>query len=534
MSFDFVPFQIGPALLEWAKVCAGMLGIVLAISMFISLLYRGPAGIVAVFRHLAEGVIDTVRLSPRRVLAVAQLTYREAVRRKALLVFVIFGLLIMFAGWFMSNTTRRADLQVVVYISFVLRAVSWLILPVVLLLACWGLPADIKARSLHTVVTKPVRRNEIVLGRILGFIGVGTLVLGVMSAVGYVWILRYVPDSSLLVSRVPIFCEYDKFQAFDREGNPGGVNVGDIWEHREYIEGATQARATWVFDNVTPAVLNEDGNLHLESSFEAFRTHKGTIDRGLLCQFYFINKEKDLVVQPIRPFEVGEFRETVNAINPKIRYTDEQGQQREVDLFEDLVQNGKLQVDVQCVDPGQFLGVARPDLFIRPPDRPFYVGYTKAIIGIWLMTTLIIVLSVTASTIVKGPVATLLTLTFIVVGLGFRDTISKLLDVNVEGGGPFEAWYRLFMHMNPTTPIENPIVKQVVEIGDAGAINMVWLFQHIIPDFGVYFMSPWVANGFDVDWSSAMLPAIATTLGYLLPCLVIGYFCLKLRELESK
>jgi hypothetical protein len=47
-------------------------------------------------------------------------------------------------------------------------------------------------------------------------------------------------------------------------------------------------------------------------------------------------------------------------------------------------------------------------------------------------------------------------------------------------------------------------------------------------------MSPYVANGFDVDWNAAMLPSIAVTLAYLVPCLIIGYYSLKLRELESK
>jgi hypothetical protein len=47
-------------------------------------------------------------------------------------------------------------------------------------------------------------------------------------------------------------------------------------------------------------------------------------------------------------------------------------------------------------------------------------------------------------------------------------------------------------------------------------------------------MSPYVANGFDVPWSAALLPSLAMTLAYLLPCLLIGYYSLTLRELESK
>ena len=47
-------------------------------------------------------------------------------------------------------------------------------------------------------------------------------------------------------------------------------------------------------------------------------------------------------------------------------------------------------------------------------------------------------------------------------------------------------------------------------------------------------MTPFVANGFDVPWNYSLLPAIATTAAFVLPCLILGYFCLQWRELEAK
>ncbi len=38
---------------------------------------------------------------------------------------------------------------------------------------------------MHTVVTKPVRRLEIVIGRMLGFSCIASLVLGLMSVIGF-------------------------------------------------------------------------------------------------------------------------------------------------------------------------------------------------------------------------------------------------------------------------------------------------------------------------------------------------------------
>ena len=120
-------------------------------------------------RQLYEGLRDIAELSLRRIWAIAMLTFREAIRRKALLVFGIFAVLFMFGSWFLTSADEKADIQIERHVVFVFTAVSWLVLPVVLMLACWGIPEDIKARSLHTVVTKPARRVEVVLGRMLGF-----------------------------------------------------------------------------------------------------------------------------------------------------------------------------------------------------------------------------------------------------------------------------------------------------------------------------------------------------------------------------
>ena len=196
MTFDPIPYQLLPtdgdvgALLHWAIVVFSCLGIVLVISMLTSLGVWGVAGVGSVGRQLSEGLADTFGLSLRRTWALARLTFIEAIRRKSLLVFVVFALLFMFAGWFLSDTNPRADLQVKVYVSFVLTVISWLILPVMLLLSCWSLPEDIKSRTLHTVVTKPARKNEIVLGRMLGFVLIGTVIVSIMGGVGYIWINR--------------------------------------------------------------------------------------------------------------------------------------------------------------------------------------------------------------------------------------------------------------------------------------------------------------------------------------------------------
>ena len=115
MTFDPVPFDLGPAVVHWLLVVGSVAGIALVLSLVAAVFGGGRprlfGTISSVVRGVTEGVSDFIHLSPRRVWAIATLTWKEAYRRKALLVFVIFALLFMFGGWFLSDTKLLADVQ---------------------------------------------------------------------------------------------------------------------------------------------------------------------------------------------------------------------------------------------------------------------------------------------------------------------------------------------------------------------------------------------------------------------------------------
>ncbi|MFG0332754.1 MAG: ABC transporter permease [Maioricimonas sp. JB049] len=553
MSFDVSSFELGPALLQWLAVVAVCAVVATIVGFGIALLGGGTRGAAYFADALRRGVVDLTRLSWQRIAALATLTVREAFRKKTLYIFAVFILLFMFAGWFLQG--QDLDKPAKPYVSFVLTSIRWILIPVAILLACWGLPADIKDRSLHTVVTKPVRRSEIVIGRILGYSVVTSLVLAIMSVVGYVWIQRAVPPRAQgqLISRVPV---YGDMTILDRNGEPGGgVNVGDIWEFRGYIEGNTRARGVYQFENLNVDELKENDQLKLEYKFEAFRTHKGQIGEGIHFRLTLVDEDKGLrVPYPARgDLEIQEFAgETIERdakpvieIPRQLTYLqaadDESSRPREttVDLFDDLMADGNLVVEVSCEDSGQYLGMAQPDLFIRMPDNSFATGYFKSMAGIWLMLVLVIMIGTTASTFLKGPVATLLTFGLVVMGQGLRVFMGTLLvqyreEGQVTGGGALESAYRLATQMNVQSPLPEGPATTLIKWIDTRVFDGLTLLQNVIPDFNYFNMTPYVANGFDVPWNAALLPSTATVLAYVIPCIVIGYFSLQLRELEAK
>ena len=556
---DLTPrtFDAGAAVQDWLAVVGILAGVVLALSFLLTLLSRGPSGAAGFGRNLWAGLKDLVLVSPTKVWALAQLTYREALRRRALYVFGLFAVLFMFAGWFLANAGNRPADQVKVYVSFVLTVIGWLTLLVMLLLSCWGLPEDIRRRSLHTVVTKPARRSEVVLGRMLGYSLIGTVILAVMGGVGYFWIVRQGEDvSEALVARRPVFGEV---QFYGRDGAPAekGLNVGNIWEYRSYIDGASRMFAAYTFDGVTDDMLRDvrivdpdtgeitDGKvLQLESDFEGFRTVKGDMTRGLAIQYTYVNPETGLVAPDPDRILLQEFDGNVHNRTIEFASRDpETGELRQYDLLRDFVTgDGRLTIEVRSLDPQQLLGMGKADLFVRPPDGPFWASYAGSVAAIWLKMILLVALGVTASTFVKGPVATLLVFTLLIVGQRAKSLIDSLVTgvldprslEGTDGGGPIESAYRILTHANTVRDLTPGTGTTVIQTLDRGLMQVLGAFGHVIPDFSAFDTAARTASGFAVPVAGHLLPAAAVTLAFLLPCYVIGTLSLRSRELESK
>jgi hypothetical protein len=140
-----------------------------------------------VYRTVTNGVAELWQTSPRRIWALAKLAMKEAWRRRVIVALVIFFIILIFASWFLQKDHQD---PAKLYISFVLTATTYLVLGIALLLSAFSLPADFKSKTIYTIVTKPVRAGEIVLGRIIGFTIVGTILLAIMGFCSYIFVMR--------------------------------------------------------------------------------------------------------------------------------------------------------------------------------------------------------------------------------------------------------------------------------------------------------------------------------------------------------
>ncbi len=193
--WTFSQWLLRPGAFLESAILQGIVLVVLAILLgllvgyVVSAVRYGPGeGFYAVARAVRDFVrFDLPGTSSRRIWALARLAFKEAIRRKVLFVVAMFVVGLLFAGWYLDP--RSSD-PARLYISFVLTSTNYLILLLALFISTFSLPADIKNKTIYTIVTKPVRATEIILGRMLGFVGVGTMMLVPMGITSYFFVTR--------------------------------------------------------------------------------------------------------------------------------------------------------------------------------------------------------------------------------------------------------------------------------------------------------------------------------------------------------
>lgn len=616
---------IGGAALQWCIVLGVLVALGLGFGLLVSIIRRGPVrGTASLFRVAWSALADVFLMSPRRISALAWLAVKESIRKKVVVAVGIFIMVLMLAGWFLDPASEDPGR---LYLSFVMSTTSYLVLLLALFLSVFSLPGDLKNKTLHTVVTKPVRHSEIVLGRIVGFTAVCTFLLAVMAVLSYLFVVRGLahehvlmaadmtprdakaaargeavtlvgktskqhghshevvvdpsgatrtrlehghthtvvvdnsgpetryrigPPEGVLVARVPI---RGKLRFRDTEGRDKkeGINVGDEWTYRSYIQGGTPAAAIWSFEKLRPGQFPDD-QLPIEMTLGVFRTHKGEITRTVLGGLSLRNPDTGLTVE-VEIFESKEFvaqrlwvpkqivkysnrqvisRQEETAEGLKMTPPPEQldlnlAQKTEFDLFEDLVTpDGRLEIWLQCLEPGQHFGAAQPDLYLRAADASVPLNFVKGFYGIWLQVLVLTSFGVMFSTFLSGAVAMLATIGVLIAGF-FTDFMAALGRGEMIGGGPIESFRRLVTQDNMMSDMTPGLTTDVIKLADRIVEPALRVAASLLPPFGEFSCANFVANGFNIP-PDFVFTRTVTALAFLAPLFVIGYLFMRNRE----
>ncbi|HUT45378.1 MAG TPA: hypothetical protein VMX36_03800, partial [Sedimentisphaerales bacterium] len=228
-----------------------------------------------------------IRLKNRRqeipamhsIRAVAINTIKQALRIKVAVVFTIL-LIVLLPVLGITTTgdeTLKGRLQT--FVSYALSLTSFLLCLLTIIVSVYTVTSDIEQRQIYTVITKPIRRFQLILGKLFGVIALDIILLCLFSAIIYT-ITIYTPKfmkvpeyelieannefftarASLTVPEVDVTREVaDKYKELDRRGElpadmPRDEIIAQLTQQAQLAKRAAGVGQSllWEFENVEP------------------------------------------------------------------------------------------------------------------------------------------------------------------------------------------------------------------------------------------------------------------------------------------
>lgn len=231
-------------------------------------------GYVVLAKVLWLLIPEILAMRGRRLYAIARLAVVESTRKMwaPWVVIVIFLVILAFTHWFLP-VQRPAELGRI-FVGTLSLLCMLLLTVMVTVLSPLSLPQDIQAQTIYTVVTKPVRRLEMIWGRMIGYMTIVTALVLVFGAISLLYLYRNIdgtirriedqaeaarptdPDRARFLddqadqlltrmsARVPV---KGSLTFIDSRGTPQikGIDVGQELEYRSHVEGGTPSAAIW-------------------------------------------------------------------------------------------------------------------------------------------------------------------------------------------------------------------------------------------------------------------------------------------------
>jgi hypothetical protein len=252
----------------------------------------------------------------------------------------------------------------------------------------------------------------------------------------------------------------------------------------------------------------------VEMSFNVYRTTKGRIGDPVLAEIQVTNPRTG--ADYVNIFPIKEYYTNRQVIRPEIL----------AGSF------GDLRIEIRCISPTQYLGMAESDLYLLSSEGNFGFNYMKGLFGIWLQALVLTAIGVFAGTFLSWPVALLTTIAFFIAG---QIAFGFLIDFTrqaVLGGGPFESLIRLLTHDNQMSDLAPTAGAIIAKTLDSLVMPVMSMLVYVVPNFQALDVSNTVADGYAVSWGLIVANTLLA-LAYALPFSIVAYFILKNREVAA-
>lgn len=323
-----------------------------------------------------------------QVWAVALLTLREAVRKKVFLVLLVFSIALLAIFALMPTVDPQTKLRVVEL--WCLRAMTFFLAVIAIFVAAFSLPREIEKRQIYLLASKPISKVVIVLGKYVGYIVLLTLSLGIMLLM-CMGIIRLTQDPKLLTCR-PRLVSQNVQPSKDTYILP----KGDPAKATRYSLGKEElhSKLTFTFENLDPADF--DMGLPAQIRFD-IGTHGDISDL-----------QADLKITAINPDTKESLLITCLQVITNEWHTLPQGIPKTL-----IGSSGKLQIEVTRTSTEKYVVLDLPRMrkeqagvAIFQRAGSFELNLIRGGLLLLFQTLFLLTLSITASTVVSGQVAT--------------------------------------------------------------------------------------------------------------------------------
>ncbi|MEO0123803.1 MAG: ABC transporter permease subunit [candidate division WOR-3 bacterium] len=135
-----------------------------------------------------------------RILAIAENTFKESLRQRIMLLLIIFSILLIVISLFLEPFALGESPKLLR--DFGMAVASLFGILVVIIIGSTLIHKDIEKRTIYTVIAKPVKRSEIILGKFLGLFLLIAILEGAMALIHQFVIFIYEGkfDISILIN----------------------------------------------------------------------------------------------------------------------------------------------------------------------------------------------------------------------------------------------------------------------------------------------------------------------------------------------
>jgi len=417
-----------------------------------------------------------------RLWAIATMTLIEASRRRVFVILLLFAVALLSSVFFFPSVEVEGRLRLIEV--WALRASALFTAIVGLFLAGFSLPQDFETKRIYMIVTKPVSKPLVFLGRYLGYAMLLALFIVTMGLITTMF-LRTV--KLLSSEKFPALVAYPRLQADDFEF-PGGKEL-EGGQAKAGIRFGPENALVWTFRGLHRSDFDESARLQARLIFGA-------------------------VEDTFRSSGTVEFR----VVNPKgqahtVRLAMNTNEERQFPFPASLIgDDGILQVQIRCADSDGIVASNDDWLVLYEKSMLFELAFARGLALILFQSLIVLSITLMASTFLSAPLSIILGIMLYLVGSvhsyvreGSREIDHSLAEIRLTPNRTRPAGELPPMLLRFSSETSKYVLKA-------------------IPDFANFDYSVWLLKDHAVSWrdvgtaGNRALPPIAVmiVLGTLL------------------